>query len=608
VAYSNEPIEIYASTSKEILAAYLLVNGTSIPMRKERQALYSTISKELVSFPYVRYRIVVKTQDNKIIKSPEYKITVIEKENIVELVTPSLYEKVSNKRPDIVFIFNTKIDPSSITILLDKINITKRCEITPYSVYYKPTKQLSIGEHKLEIIIENITRAEYAFSVVSTKYVQGYIRVGLRYTSCDDSSLYNYLPYKPGFRVPLDMYLKGVLYFPFYFWLYSEETTHFNLELETQIAKILLGDIYPSGSLFTLYVASPRGIQINATSLPVDIELLGGEIEHKGTTFYVDTTIDTVFMDTFIIEIDTTVDSSIFGNYTRYIFGGKLRWSWKNAKVGVSYFYGFDDSTSLYIEPNFLEVAFIEPPLWNNFVAANIEYQLLKNISIGGEYAISRTINIPSYIAQDTIGDAYSIFMKFETNLIDAKLAYNRIEESYYTVGNPYLEVGKRGMLGEFSSSYKNIYYNGTYERYYLYGAVEYYLYTSINYTTGKFAPYIIHSMIGGVTSFTFGNKFNFGKINFSISYGVSKNSNSFRGDLRYEVLKNKLNIQGGYGRSNTYNSLGVRTTFTQNPDLEVEILNTITLEYKGIFNKNYTNEKYSYEENIFTIRIKKTF
>ncbi|MCK4307656.1 hypothetical protein KAW50_05455, partial [candidate division WOR-3 bacterium] len=401
---------------------------------------------------------------------------------------------------------------------------------------------------------------------------------------------------------------------------YYDETTNFNLEVETPIAKISLGDVYPTGSLLTLYVASPRGIQLNTTSLPLDIELVAGELEHKDVTLCIDTLVDTfiivdtVFVDIFVDTlIDTLIDTTFSGNYTRYLFGGSARWKLWNAKLGVSYFYGYDDSSSLGIEPHLLETALVESPVINNFIAGEFEYPILKNLSVGAEYSVSKTHNIPSYtyeedMPEDTIGSAYLLFAKLENNLIDAKLTYNKIGKSYYTIGNPYLEAGKEGILSEFSSSYKNMYYNGTYEVYQIYDTLEYNLYTSVNYTLWKFTPYIIHSMIGSSTSFTLGNRFGFDRGNVSMSYGLGSNSNSFRGDCSYEVLKNKLITRGGYGRSESLDSLGTHITLTQNSDFEIELMDMISLEYKGIFNKDYSSGEYSYDENIFTLRLKKRF
>ncbi len=619
--YSDEPVKIYATISEEILTAHLLVEERSIHMEKDKRSLSATIPVEFVSPPYVKYRIVVKTRDNKTIRSPEYKVTVIEREEIIELIAPGLYESIKDKKPEIVLAFNSQIEISSVAILLDRIDITRECEIMQGSAYYKPDKELGMGEHTLEAVIKNVTHATYTFSIVPDKYVNGQGSAGLRYTTNDGSIDTDYLPYKPGFRVPFDIYASGSFYLPFSFWMYYDETTNFNLEVETPIAKISLGDIYPTGSLLTLYVASPRGIQLSLTrpSLPLDIELVAGELEHKDVTLCIDTLVDTfiivdtVFVDIFVDTlIDTLIDTTFSGNYTRYLFGGSARWNLWNAKLGVSYFYGYDDSSSLGIEPHLLESALVEPPVINNFIAGEFEYPILRNFSVGAEYSVSNTHNIPSYtfedMSQDTTGSAYLLFAKLENTLIDAKLTYNKIGKSYYTIGNPYLEAGKEGFLGEFSSPYKNMYYNGTYEVYQIYDTLEYNLYTSVNYTLWKFAPYIIHSMIGSSTSFTFGNRFGFDRGNISMSYGLGSNSNSFRGDCSCEIFKNKLNIKGGYGRSESLDSLGTNITLTQNSDFEIELMDMVALEYKGIFNKDYSSGEYSYEENIFTLRLKKRF
>ncbi len=636
-AYNSEPVEIYASTSEEPVSAYLSIGETAVPIKKEKRILLATIPAKFVNPPYVKYRIIVKTHDNKTIRSPEYKIQVIEvtsdEEQVIsdkiELLTPEPYESISDRKPEIVLAFNNKVEISDITILLDEIDITRRCEITSYSMYYKPDNELAIGKHSLEVVIEKET-SSYTFSISSNKYANGYISTGLRYASCDDSDAQDYLPYETGLRMPLDIYASGTFYLPFYFWMYYEETTNFNLELETPIVKISIGDVHPTGSLLSLYVTSPKGIQINTNSLPLNIELLAGKIENEDITLCIDTLIDTfILVDTTFIDtiidtlVDTLVDSTVSGNYTRYIFGGSARAELWNAKLAVSCFYGFDDSAGSEIDSNLLKTALIESPVRNNFITGEIEYPVLKNLSLGAEYSISKTRNIPSYIStdttsQDTTGSAYFLFIKFENDWVDAKLAYNKIGRSYYTVGNPYLEAGKGGFLGEFSSLCSNIYYNGTYEVYQIYDTLEYNLYTSLNYTLGKFTPYITHSLVGSSTNFTLGNRFGFGRGNLSLSYGIGSSSNSFRGDCNYEVLENKLSIKGGYGRSVSLDSLGTQMTLTQNSDLEIELMRLISplsnycdgisIEYKGFFNDDYLSQEYTYDENVFTLRLKKRF
>jgi hypothetical protein len=610
-AYDGEPVSIHITISEEVVKAHLLIEETSIRMEKDKHVLSATIPGELVSSPYVRYHIVAKTRDDQTIESPEYKVTVVEKEGLIELVAPEPYGSVTDKRPDIALIFNAEIEPSAATIRLDGTNITEDCEVTRYSVYCKPQTDFSVGEHTLEVAIKNVATETFTFSVVSSKYAHGYVGLGLRYVDCDTVS--DYLPYEPGFIVPFDVYASGVFFLPFHLWVYHEETTDFSLELETPVAKVSLGDVYPAGSELTLHMVTPRGIQISTTSLPLDVELVAGEIEHVDTSFCVDTLIDTLLIDSFIVEIDTLVDTTVSGNYTRYMLGGRSSWELGSLKLGVSYVYGTDDSNSLDIDSSLFQTGLIELPLRNTIIAGEVEYSILKNLSVGFEYSTSRTRNIPSYsfhesTSQDTIGDAYSVSAELETGLLDVHLSYSDIDKSYYTVGNPYLDAGKEGVLGEFMSSWKSIYYNGTYERYEADDTTGYYLYSSVSYTIWRLSPYVIHSLIGNSAAYTLGSQFSFGRGALSLSYGLGETSNSLRADCTCEIFRNWLSLRGGYGESRSLDSLGTVAILTQNPEFEIEVADMVSLEYRGIYNRDNSSDGCSYEENIFTLRLRKKF
>jgi hypothetical protein len=610
-AYEGEPINIHVITSEEVITAHLLIEETSIRMEKDKHALSAMLHGELITSPYVKYHIAVKTREGKMIESPEYKITVVEREGTIELVTPEPYSSSSDRYPDIVVIFSDEVRVSDVTVALDGTNISEHCEITPYSMYHKPRTELSVGEHSLEVVMKNVVSETFTFSVVSSMYAHGYVGLGLRHVDCDTVS--DYLPYEPGFAVPFDVYASGVFFLPFHLWVYHEETTDFSLELETPVAKVSLGDVCPAGSELTLHMVTPRGIQISTTSLPLDIELAAGEIEHVDTSFCVDTLIDTLFIDSFVVWIDTLVDTTVSGNYTRYMLGGRSSWELGRLKLGVTYAYGADDSNSLDVDSSLFQTGLIELPLRNTLIAGEVQYSILKNLSVELEYSTSKTRNIPSYsfqegVSQDTTGDAYSVSAELETGLLDVQLTYSDIDESYYTVGNPYLDAGKEGVLGEFMSSWKSIYYNGTYERYEADDTTGYYLYSSVSYTIWRLSPYVIHSLIGNSAAYTLGSQFNFGRGALSLSYGFGENSSSFRADSRYEVFKNWLSLRGGYGESRSLDSLGTVAALTQNPEFELEVADMVSLEYRGIYNRDYSGDGCSYEENILTLRLRKKF
>jgi len=194
------------------MTAQLLVEETAVLLEREGNELSAVIPGELVNPPYIRYTIMVKTSEGAIITSPEYKVNVIAKEELIEFITPMPYESVKDKMPDILILFNATVNPDSVTIMLDDSDITEYCEITSFSVYYKPSYNLDVGEHTIKVALTQVTEANCSFTILATIYANGYVRSGLRYAHCEDTLQYEYLPYDTGYSALVDMYISAAFY------------------------------------------------------------------------------------------------------------------------------------------------------------------------------------------------------------------------------------------------------------------------------------------------------------------------------------------------------------------------------------------------------------
>lgn len=567
--FSDEPLQIYADVSEEILTAYLLINNETVYMKKDGTRLSASIPAEFMQPPAVKYYIMIKSKDNQLVKSPEYKINVIVRDNLVELITPEPYGSGNNKKPDIIIAFNNEINPQDVRVLLDALDITKDCEITPTSVYYLPANNLSAGEHNLKIVVKNVTEATFNFNVTSAVSAHGYASIGGRHINCycrDSTSL----PYAPGNYLLFDTYINGSLFLPFSFWFNKDEEYDFNFEMEHPKGKLSIGDIYTTSSILTLYGILPKGINVSA-NLPVNVELLCARVEKADTAYL---------------------------TYARYIAGGRLSKKLFKADMGLNYYYGIDDSSSM-------RSMSYEPPLKNDFFTGDLKYPFLKQISGILEFSRSNTKYLSDSLAK--IGYAYNVGADLTTEYLDNKLTYNGIDTSYFIIGNPYLEAGKKGVVDEFSANYRNLYSNGNYEIYKIADTTEYILYTYVNYTLGKFSPYVIHSNTLGSTTVSSGLRFTLPRGYCSGSCGVASSGdsltgNTFRGDLDYEFVRNKLYLRTGYGESRTSTSL------SKYGDFRAEIYKMIIFEYRFMKNDNKSTPLYSYEEHIFTLWLKRQF
>ncbi|MDD2889329.1 MAG: hypothetical protein PHE49_01635 [bacterium] len=570
--FMDAPLQIFAEVSEEVEMAYVLINEKMVYMQKEQTHLSATIPYEFVESPSIKYCIVVKTKDNKIVKSPEYKVSVIIRDNLIELVSPEPYSSITTKKPDIVIVFSNEVNPKDITVFLDSVNITSNCENTSFSIYYTPRANLRIGQHQLKVKIKDITETTFSFNITSKISAHGYASAGARYTTSKDS-VTSSLPYEPGIHPLFDTYINGSLYFPFSFWFNMDEGYNFNFEMEYPRGKLSVGDIYTTSSMFTLYGILPRGLNLTTSSTFMNIDLLCAQVEKSDTNYL---------------------------TYARYILGGKISRKILNASLGISYYYGLDDSTVLTtLSDTSLNRLMYEPPIKNNFFTGEVKYPFLEQLIGIIEFSKSSSQYPDSALKE---GYAYNAGIELTTDYIDNKLTYNNIDTSYFIIGNPYLDAGKNGVLDEFSIQYKNLYLNGNYEIYKISDSTEYMLYNYLNYTFGKFTPYIIYSNTFGLSSTSSGVRFGFSRGYASSSYGITSSGNSFRADAECEFIKNRFSLKTGYGHNNS------STSFNWTSDIRMEVYKFITLEYKIMNNVNEYDSTYSYNENIITLRLKKQF
>lgn len=592
---------IKITVQEEVKSVNLVVKEkTFIMQRKEEGEFFVTLGGELIKGEELRYQFIITTKDNKILTSQEYKIPITSPSPfLVEFVSPSPYSEITEDKPQVVIIFEKKLIPSQIELLLDGKNVTSHCEINSYSLFYQPKEKLKTGAHILEIKIHPKIEQRCEFYIVEKKYFKGSWKVGGRRVRCNNPSMEEYLIYKPGEHLLFNLYGEGELGIPFSFWGYKEEVFEFNLKSEIKLITMEVGDIYPFSTDFTFYAGKMRGGGINFTQNNTELKIFGGKMEKLDTTWYIDTII-VEFGDTEIVVKDTLVDTMIVGIYPRY--GGGIEWSYSFWKVVPKLICGIGWDDSLVLSEELREKSFFTPGIRNKIIGGRVEYKLTSNLTIVGEQCFSETHNHPEE-GEINKGGASSLVIENNFKELSCKIGYKMIDKNYFTIGNPYLETDKKGIELEIGWNKWGIYYSGNYEVYKLEDSLEYDLYTTFTYSTKHFTPSLSWVYMKTYQNITIAGKFEKKKNKVFVSVGGGEGSFSFKGNVNWEPVKD-IELEIGYFNSKTYKEEQINS-INEEIKTEIRVKEIISIEYKILNNVNFLESECNYKENIVTLWLK---
>jgi hypothetical protein len=330
-----------------------------------------------------------------------------------------IYPQDSASTPfDITILFDPPLTPESITVYLDEKPLNGE---TDPGYFFSEVKNLSKGKHNLKVITEKETE-ELSFFVIETEeetpfVFTGNLSIGNQNTYFSDSSYdgKNEALLGLDFSVYKDKNsLRASLYRD------PEYQTNWYPYLSYLREKTYLEAGYISPYLNELTIYSPGGFGIS------------GEI-CIGNFLFVP-----------IILYSNNYDT-LFTEYPRWLLGGKTTFEKGSFLVGLTAFYGKDDTSNI---TDFI----IADPQKSFVLSGESELGINRSFSLGAKAAFS-TGNPNLYEDSTLTGKAFEGKIIYESNLNNIEIGIRKVEEGYLTLGNSYLYTGR---ISAFA--------NGTYE------------------------------------------------------------------------------------------------------------------------------------------------
>ena len=314
------------------------------PFFEEYDYYVAEIPPEFLEVGHLEYYIYASDAEGNSRTSPEinpelnpYRFSMVSEESSVptrvQLLSPEPGSKISMK-PELIVIslFDPDEDtsPASVILWVDGIDVTKDAQVSPYLVTYYPQGKFDEGRHFIKISVEDyaghVTETEeFTFSVQKFLTQGGGGAGGLQLSYSQETLYDNYSKDQPSNK-PVDQtkprikasynwgWLKadGELFYNLYAdgdsrdYAQNRQTINrYRLELKTNPAKIILGDVNPRFSELTIKGTRIRGIYAEADYGPFGMNAFYGTSKHKIDPYKIaegDSISDTLFY-----EDDTTI-------------------------------------------------------------------------------------------------------------------------------------------------------------------------------------------------------------------------------------------------------------------------------------------------------------
>ncbi|MBN1693907.1 hypothetical protein JW879_00720 [candidate division WOR-3 bacterium] len=309
---------------------------------------------------------------------------------------------------DITILFDPPVAEKSINVYLDGTNLPGEIKS---GYFFSETSSLSGGKHKIKVETENETE-EWSFMVTEKKE-------DTPYTFTGNLSVGNHNSYFADTSFPGENEVLLGLDFSVF---KNENYLRFSLYHDPQYqiewypyfsylkGKSYLEVGYISPYLHELTICSPGGLG------------LSGEI--GAGNFFINP----------VILYSENYDT-LFAEYPRWLLGGKTAFKKNQFYMGVTAFYGEDDTS------NIIGFTF-EDPAKSSILSGETEFGLNKLICLKIKGAFS-TGNYNLYADSTIKGTAFEGKLIFESELNNIEAGIRTVSDGYLTLGNAYLYQGR---------------------------------------------------------------------------------------------------------------------------------------------------------------------
>jgi len=333
---------------------------------------------------------------------------------------------------DITVLLDPPVEKQSIRVYLDGENLSGEVQA---DYFFSELNRTTEGKHKIKVETEKETE-EWSFTVTKKTEENPYIFTG-------NLSLGNYNSYSTDtfytteneilLGLDLSVY-KNEKYFRFFLYHDPEYPVYWYPYISYLKGKYYLEAGYISPYLDELTIYSPGGYG------------LSGEIGMGN------------FFLTPVILYSEDYDT-LFAEYPRLLLGGKISFEKDPLYIGLTAFYGEDDTSNIMIFP-------FDDPQKSTVLSVETRLRLNKALSLKIKGAFSKG-NPNLYADSTTEGSAFEGKILFESNLNSMEAGIRNVSERYLTPGNPYLYTGR------ISAFMNGIYGRGPFSTYFEYLAYE---------------------------------------------------------------------------------------------------------------------------------------